>query len=264
MKNLVLYKNQFFRINIISLFYILISIGSNGLNESGNLFYDTLNSFYFIYFIESLVSILLLFIPFIMIIASLSDVFVQYITIESNYCFTRERKVLRWYVKKCLLLAVYTFYSTGFIFIISLTANIVIGKHSLSDLFGALLPCASVFLISWLFLYLFSLLLNIISFYIPPKWSMPLIMIVLFGCFINMKQTNHSDLYIGLLNPAVHFYFRIHNEYNYLVPESAATAGVSMLTVRFSLLYFAAAIILTLVIGYRRIRKYEFGLLKEA
>lgn len=258
---------KFYRSRILNLFgvcvlYLFLSYIMNGTIHTDNLFFDSLNIFYMIYNVEDFLAAILLFLPFIMLILLTSDLFIFQLHIEIYYCFTRRRQIHIWYIKKSALIALLTALCVLFIQAGSIIVNLIYHNYPSVTLGKTIFPSMCIFFLSWMFLFSFSLLSNILSFYLPRKWVPPVLLTVLLLILLHMRYVITSGKQ-WLFNPAIHFYFRIHEEYMQFVPHEEFYRPIEGLTTGTSLLYFFIMILLLLLWGYKKTEKYEFGLFEE-
>ena len=130
---------------------------------------------------------------------------------------------------------------------------------------GALAPNLYLFLLSWLFVFTFSLALNLLSFSVAPRWLVPALLTVLFILILQMRIAMKSKTG-WQWNPAIHFYLNCHAEFlsfAWQASEEAAEALLPGLKVWHSLAYFSALDAALFALGYWRARRLEFGLLLE-
>lgn len=212
MKKLRIYRQRFLLLNLVCIVCAVFFTVSNLDIPYESLFERQLDSFYFVNDVKDLIAIVLLFLPSIMIVALLSDLFLQDIGIEATYCLTRHRKPLRWYAKKCTLLAAASAYAILLMQLVVIVVIQLAGKGTTRELVGTLAPNLSLFLLSWLFVFTFSLALNLLSFSVAPRWLVPVLLVVLFALFVQMKFAMGSKTY-WQFNPAIHFYLRCHAEF---------------------------------------------------
>ena len=150
----------------------------------------------------------------------------QDIGIEATYCLTRHRKPLRWFAKKCALLAAVSAYAI-LLMQLSVTAVILLaGKSAARELAGALAPNLYLFLLSWLFVFTFSLALNLLSFSVAPRWLVPALLTVLFILILQMRIAMKSKTG-WQWNPAIHFYLNCHAEFFVLCMAGVGGSGRS-------------------------------------
>ena len=94
----------------------------------------------------------------------------------------------------------------------------------------AAIPNACVFLLSWLFVFSLGMCFNVLSFFVEPKWLLPVFVIVV---FIFAVQMQHAVEIKGQwwLNPICHFYIKLHTVYSTLSAGRSAGeyAGLSAL-----------------------------------
>lgn len=167
--------------------------------------------------------------------------------------------------KKCALLAAASAYAI-LLMQLSVTAVILFaGKGTARELAGALAPNLYLFLLSWLFVFTFSLALNLLSFSVAPRWLVPVLLTVLFVFILQMHIAMKRKMG-WQWNPAIHFYLNCHAEFFPFArqaPEEAAEALLPGLKVWHSLAYFGALDAALFALGYWRARRLEFGLLLE-
>lgn len=149
---------------------------------------------------------------------------------------------------------------------LSVTAVILFaGKGTARELAGALAPNLYLFLLSWLFVFTFSLALNLLSFSVAPRWLVPVLLTVLFVFILQMHIAMKRKMG-WQWNPAIHFYLNCHAEFFPFArqaPEEAAKVLLPGLKVWHSLAYFGALDAALFALGYWRARRLEFGLLLE-
>ena len=110
-------------------------------------------------------------------------------------------------------------------------------------------------MLSWLFVFTFSLALNLLSFSVAPRWLVPALLTVLFILILQMRIAMKSKTG-WQWNPAIHFYLNCHAEFlsfAWQASEEAAEALLPGLKVWHSLAYFSAldAALFALGIGGR-------------
>lgn len=265
MKKLRIYRQRFLMLHLVCITCAVFFTAINLNIPYESLFERQIDAFYFTASVENLISLILMFLPHIMIIALLSDLFLQDIGIEAAYCLTRHRKPLRWFAKKCALLAAASAYA---ILLVQLTVIAVIlfaGRCTVRELAGALAPNLYLFSLSWLFVFTVSLALNLLSFSVAPRWLMPVLLVVLFLFILQMRIAMKSKTG-WQWNPAIHFYLNCHAEFLPFArqaSEEAAKVLLPGLRVWHSLVYFGVLDAALLVLGYLRARRLEFGLLLE-
>lgn len=125
----------------------------------------------------------------------------------------------------------------------------------------AAIPNACVFLLSWLFVFSLGMCFNVLSFFVEPKWLLPVFVIVV---FIFAVQMQHAVEIKGQwwLNPICHFYIKLHTVYSTFV-SGGQQESMPGFQLWHSVVYFAAFIAASMGIGYRFIKKLDFGLLLE-
>ena len=111
MKKLRIYRQRFLLLHLVCIACGVFFTAVNLDIPYESLFERQIDAFYFTANVENLISLILMFLPHIMIIALLADLFLQDIGIEATYCLTRHRKPLRWFAKKCALLAAVSAYA---------------------------------------------------------------------------------------------------------------------------------------------------------
>lgn len=265
MKKLRIYRQRFLLLHLVCIACAVFFTAVNLDIPYESLFERQVDAFYFTASVENLISLILMFLPHIMIIALLSDLFLQDIGIEATYCLTRHRKPLRWYAKKCTLLAAASAYAILLMQLVVIVVIQLAGKGTTRELVGTLAPNLSLFLLSWLFVFTFSLALNLLSFSVAPRWLVPVLLVILFFMILQMRIAMKSKTG-WQWNPAVHFYLNCHAEFLPFArsaPEEAEKALLPGLKVWHSLAYFGGLDAMLLVLGCWRVRRLEFGLLLE-
>ena len=99
MKKLRIYRQRFLLLHLVCIACGVFFTAVNLDIPYESLFERQIDAFYFTANVENLISLILMFLPHIMIIALLADLFLQDIGIEATYCLTRHRKPLRWFAK---------------------------------------------------------------------------------------------------------------------------------------------------------------------
>lgn len=265
MKKLRIYRQRFLLLHLVCIACGVFFTAVNLDIPYESLFERQIDAFYFTANVENLISLILMFLPHIMIIALLADLFLQDIGIEATYCLTRHRKPLRWFAKKCALLAAASAYAILLMQLSVTTVILLAGKSTARELAGALAPNLYLFLLSWLFVFTFSLALNLLSFSVAPRWLVPALLAVLFILILQMRIAMKSKTG-WQWNPAIHFYLNCHVEFLFFAwqaSEEAAEALLPGLKVWHSLAYFSALDTALFALGYWRARRLEFGLLLE-
>lgn len=109
--------------------------------------------------------------------------------------------------------------------------------------------------------FLFGHVLQCIVVFVEPKWLLPVFVIVV---FIFAVQMQHAVEIKGQwwLNPICHFYIKLHTVYSTFV-SGGQQESMPGFQLWHSVVYFAAFIAASMGIGYRFIKKLDFGLLLE-
>ena len=89
MKKLRIYRQRFLLLHLVCIACGVFFTAVNLDIPYESLFERQIDAFYFTANVENLISLILMFLPHIMIIALLADLFLQDIGIEATYCLTR-------------------------------------------------------------------------------------------------------------------------------------------------------------------------------
>ncbi len=228
----------------------------------GDVLLNQLQAFYFMSDMTNVLAVILQLIPFTLFIICFIDLFRKDLQIEIIYCFTRERNLKRWFLKKLFLLSLFSFLMILFFRLLGIIFLQISSPTGIDAISGTVLPNFYTVILAWLFVFTVSLLMNMLSFYVPVKWLLPALVLLFFMLGLHFVYARNTKLQ-WLLNPIFHFYFKAHIEYlDYVSP---ADAGFTMpnFMVWQSVLFFFVVIMIISVIGYWRIKKIDFGLLLE-
>jgi len=227
-----------------------------------NLFLNQLQSFYFMYDMTDALSVILQMIPFTIFIVSMSGIFKLGIKTELTYYFTREQNLKKWFFKKFFVLVVLSLLTLGVFQIVGIVFLYIYSGESAEALRNTFLPNFYVFLLAWLFVFTFSLLINMLSLYVPAKVLLPLFVFAIFLLGLHYVYEKTAGVYVSI-NPITHFFFKNHVEYLDYAPLEDATIVIPGLMTWHSVMFFLIIIAVITLIGYWKIKRTDLGLLLE-
>ena len=262
MRYLRIYRQRMLLVVSLAAISGLFVAAANSMNmEFDTAFENYINAFYFSYSVQNTPAILMMLLPFWLLITCLIDLFRKDFSIEAVYCFTRCKRFLQWFLEKSAVLAALSFLGVFIYQIVGILFVSIYHSIPLREMMQAAIPNACVFLLSWLFVFSLGMCFNVLSFFVEPKWLLPVFVIVV---FIFAVQMQHAVEIKGQwwLNPICHFYIKLHTVYSTFVScgQQESMPGFQLWH---SVVYFAAFIAASMGIGYRFIKKLDFGLLLE-
>lgn len=262
MRYLRIYRQRLLLLISLAAISGLFIAAANTLNmEFEMAFENYINAFYFSYSVQNTPAILLMLLPFLLLIACLIDLFRKDFSIEAVYCFTRRKRFLRWFLEKSAILALLSLLGVLVYQVVGILFVSIYYSISPSEILQTVYPNLCVFLLSWLFVFFICICFNIISFFVEPKWLLPVLVIVVFLFAVQMQHAvaNKSQWW---LNPICHFYIKLHTEYSTFVP-SGQQEILPGFQLWHSLVYFVSLIASSMGIGYFFMKRLDFGLLLE-
>ncbi len=225
-----------------------------------SMFLNQLQSFYFMYDMTDALSVILQMIPFTIFIVSISGIFKLGIKTELTYYFTREQNLKKWFFKKVFVLVILSLFMLGIFQITGMVLVYMYSPVSVEVLLHTLLPNFYVLLLAWLFVFTFSLLINMISLYVSTKLLLPSFIFTIFIFGLHYVYAKTAGIH-WLINPIVHFFFKNHIEYLNYAPLEDASIVIPGLMVWQSVLFFGVIIAVVTAIGYWKIKRTDLGLL---
>ena len=211
----------------------LFVAAANSMNmEFDTAFENYINAFYFSYSVQNTPAILMMLLPFWLLITCLIDLFRKDFSIEAVYCFTRCKRFLQWFLEKSAVLAALSFLGVFIYQIVGILFVSIYHSIPLREMMQAAIPNACVFLLSWLFVFSLGMCFNVLSFFVEPKWLLPVFRDLLFLSLpVQMQHAVEIKGQLVAEIPICHFYIKLSYGVFYLCLRRSAGeyAGLSAL-----------------------------------
>lgn len=187
MRYLRIYRQRMLLVVSLAAISGLFVAAANSMNmEFDTAFENYINAFYFSYSVQNTPAILMMLLPFWLLITCLIDLFRKDFSIEAVYCFTRCKRFLQWFLEKSAVLAALSFLGVFIYQIVGILFVSIYHSIPLREMMQAAIPNACVFLLSWLFVFSLGMCFNVLSFFVEPKWLLPVFVIVVFIFAVQM------------------------------------------------------------------------------
>ncbi len=262
MRYFIFQKHRFFVITILA-FFLGILLSLLGMDSEAGLFEKQMQGLYFSVYMDTIPGFLMTLIPFCIFTFMLSDSLRGDVERMACYCLTRMRRIGKWYAGKLIVLCFLSFWT---VFCLRVSGLIVLQLTSPMPYQAwkeTLLPMLQAFLLAWLFVFVVSVIINVVSLKVPVKWCILGIMVIFSGCSVWGQVTYSGHIELGWLNPLLHFSYMSHSEAMKWMAEGMSFHKLPHSTLSVSWWYWGICLIIAVACGYMIVKNIDFGLLKE-